>query len=132
MSGASDVELSEIVITAQEIARNATKQLGGYILPQFEDGIRIHTNSNLSIALVSNCLLLLCTEIKDLNEKSPIESDLIVKEHEVELKFYSSGLKEGAYRAVAQQLDLLIGGEHPSIRIESSPEYLSICFKRLW
>jgi hypothetical protein len=124
-------KLSEIVISAQDLSRNATKLVGGFALPDFKSDPKIYHKGNLAIAIITNCLLLISSELGKLGSKNGIS--LITNEHSefVELLFSAKDLTESITKSLTNDLKNLIGTEHPTILVEAIDEKIRLNFSRL-
>ena len=120
--------LSEIVISAQDLSRNATKLIGGFPLPDFESDPKIYTKGNLAIAIITNCLLIISSELGKSESKNGISLD--TKEHEgfIELIFSAKDLTQSSRETVINDLNNLIVTEHPTITVDIIDEKIRLNF----
>jgi len=121
-------KLSEIVISAQDLSRNATKLIGGFPLPDFESDPKIYTKGNLAIAIITNCLLIISSELGKSGSKNGISLD--TKEHAgiIELIFSAKDLTQSSTEKVINDINNLIGTEHPTIAIDLIDEKIKLNF----
>jgi len=120
--------LSEIVISAQDLSRNATKLIGGFPLPDFESDPKIYTKGNLAITIITNCLLIISSELGKSESKNGISLD--TKEHEgfIELIFSAKDLTQSSRETVINDLNNLIVTEHPTITVDIIDEKIRLNF----
>ena len=111
-------KLSEIVVSAQELSRNATKLVGGFALPDFKSDPMIYTKGNLAIAIITNCLLIISSELGKSGSENGIR--LITNEHAefIELLFSAKDLSQSSTEKVLNDIKTLIGTEHPTIMVD--------------
>ncbi|MDC0230473.1 GAF domain-containing protein [Aureispira] len=120
--------LSEIVISAQDLSRNATKLVGGFPLPDFKSDPKIYTKGNLAIAIITNCLLIISSELGKSESNNGIS--LVTNEHDefIELLFSAENLTKISAQKVITDLNKLIGLEHPTIRVDLIGEQIKLQF----
>ena len=111
-------KLSEIVVSAQDLSRNATKLIGGFPLPDFKSDPTIFTKGNLAIAIITNCLLIISSELGKTESKNGIS--LVTNEHTefIELLFSAKDLTQISKERVIKDLKNLIGTDHPTIIVD--------------
>ena len=120
--------LSEIVVSAQDLSRNATKLVGGFPLPDFKSDPKIYTKGNLTIAIITNCLLMIASEMGKSELNNGIS--LVTNEHDefVELLFSAENLSKISAKKVITDLNKLIGLEHPTVRIDLIDDQIKLQF----
>ena len=123
--------LSEIVLSAQDLSRNATKLIGGFPLPDFKSDPKIYANGNLAIAIITNCLLIISSELGKSESKNGIS--LVTNEHAefVELFFSAKDLSERSTEAVITNLKNLIGTERPTFMIDLIDKKIRLKFSTI-
>lgn len=121
-------KLSEIVISAQDLSRNATDLIGGFPLPDFKSDPIINTKGNLAIAIITNCLLLISSELEKLEAKSGIRVVTNEQAKFVQLLFSAKNLSKSSTEAVLNNLKKIIDTEHPTIMIDSIDEKIRLNF----
>lgn len=121
--------LSKILVAAQDLSRNATKLVGGFPLPDVKSDPLILTKGNLAIAIVTNCLLIISSELGKLEAKSGINLKLNEKHESIEMIFTADDLDNPSVEIVTKNLKELIGSEHPSVLIDSNSGEIRIVFK---
>lgn len=128
ISNIESTKLSEIVVSAQDLSRNATKLIGGFPLPDFKSDPKIYTKGNLAIAIITNCLLIISSELGKLNSKNGIS--LVTHEHDefIELLFSAKDLTRSSAEIAINDLKILIGTEHPTIVVDSIDEKIRLYF----
>ena len=131
VSNLTQPNLSEIVISAQELSRNATKVVGGFTLPGFLSDPKVLTKGDLAIALVSNCLLSISSELKKLKLTDGIQLDVKVENEVALLLFKAKGLDAKSFEIISAQLNMLSGDNHPTVSIYSYGESIKLEFKTL-
>jgi len=121
-------KLSEIVISAQDLSRNATEIIGGFPLPDFTSDPKIYTKGNLAIAIITNCLLIISSELGKSGSKNGIS--LVTNEHTkfIELLFSAKDLSLSSTETVLNKLKNLIGTEHPTIIVDSIEKKIRLNF----
>lgn len=121
-----DTQLSEVLSSAQDLTRNATRAAGGFPMPELLSDRTLRIKGDFAIAIISNCLLMISSEIKRIDGHRGIRLVLTEQEELVTLKFKAKELSEQDFEMVSEQLNLLIGEEHPAVNIESSEKVLNI------
>lgn len=122
--------LSEIVISAQDLARSATKLVGGFPLPDFSSDPIILTKGTLAIATVTNCLLFIAAELQELKSKNGILLNILEKDDSVELYFSAVNITIRSEEAALKQLIAQLGSE-PSISIDLVGNELRVTLKSI-
>ena len=121
--------LSEIVVAAQDLSRNSTKIVGGFPLPDFDSDPMIFTKGSLAIAIITNCLLIMSSELGKINSKSGIRLDTNNHQEFIEMLFSAKDLDKKSIELVTDSLKQLIGIEDPTILIDSTDKELRLKFK---
>ena len=125
---AESTPVSEIITSAQDLARNSTNLIGGFPLPDFKSDPIIYAKGNLALAIATNCLLLMSSEIGKRNSNKGIELKIDEKTTTVELIFTSVDLNETKILNVVNKLNGLITSEMPSLKIRSDGAQLILEF----
>ena len=122
------IRLSEIIISAQDLSRNATKLIGGFPLPAFESDPKIYTKGNLAIAIITNCLLIISSELGQSGSKNGIS--LVTNEYAefIELLFSAEDLTKISAKKAINDLNKLISPEHPTIMVDLIGERIRLKF----
>ena len=128
---AESTPISEIITSAQDLARNSTNLIGGFSLPDFKSDPVIYAKGNLALAIATNCLLLMSSEIGVENSNKGIELQINEKPSSVELVFMASDINESAMRKVANNLNRLLTSEMPSLKLQSKGSELILDFKTI-
>lgn len=123
--------ISDVVIAAQDLSRNACREVGGFPLPDFVDDPLIYTKSNLAIAVVSNCLLYVASMLRTLGSTKGIDLAIKESEREVELAFFAEDLMEPQLQSIAQDLKILIGEEEPTVSVTAVHNAVIVHFKTI-
>ena len=123
--------ISEIVTSAQDLARNSTKLIGGFPLPDFKSDPTIHTKGNLALAIITNCLLLMSSELEKLRATTGISLDIKENKEWIELIFSASDLNEDILMSIHEKLENIITGEVPSFKLTSKDATLTLNFKTI-
>lgn len=121
--------LSEIIVAAQDLSRNATKLTGGFALPDFKSDPMIYTKGNLVIAVITNCLLLISYELGKKDSTCGINLECNEHTEFVKLVFSANDLGKSESKRVADNLQELIGSERPALQVDSNSETISLQFK---
>ncbi|MDG1901220.1 MAG: GAF domain-containing protein [Bacteroidales bacterium] len=121
-------KLSKIVVSAQDLSRNATKLIGGFPLPDFESDPKIYTQGNLAIAIVTNCLLIISSELGKSGSKNGIRLDTNESDEFIELTFSAKDLTQSSTEMVINDLNNLIGTDDPTIRVDLIDEKIRLNF----
>jgi hypothetical protein len=129
LSDFSGSELSKILISVQDLTRNATKTIGGFPMPELEEEPVLRTKSDLAIALISNYILILSAELKGLDSKAGIRLNVLEKNGFVDLEFTSADLSKESAQKLFNQINLLIGKDQPSILLIEKSNGITISFK---
>ena len=122
-------QLSEVVISAQDLSRNAPDLVGGVPLPHFSNDPIIYTKGNLAIAIVTNCLLAISAELRKLESKNGIRLNVIVQHEFAELIFSAKDLNKSASDAAISRLDNLLGSNQPTVSINLIENKIKLIFK---
>ena len=128
---AESTPISEIITSAQDLARNSTNLIGGFSLPDFKSDPIIYAKGNLALAIATNCLLLMSSEIGVENSSKGIELQINEKPSSVELVFMASDINESAMLKVANNLNRLLTSEMPSLKLQSRGSELILDFKTI-
>lgn len=120
--------ISEIITSAQDLSRNSTNLIGGFPLPDFKSDPIIYAKGNLALAIATNCILLLSSEIGKRNSNKGIELKIDEKTTTVELIFTSVDLNETKILNVVNKLNGLITSEMPSLKLRSDGSQLILEF----
>lgn len=128
---AESTPISEIITSAQDLARNSTDIIGGFSLPDFKSDPIIYAKGNLALAIATNCLLLMSSEIGVENSSKGIELQINEKPSSVELVFMASDINESAMLKVANNLNRLLTSEMPSLKLQSRGSELILDFKTI-
>jgi hypothetical protein len=121
--------ISNIIISAQDLSRNSTKQIGGFYLPDFKSDPIVYTKGNLALAVITNSLLLISSEIEINETNNGIELNINEKKNSIDLVFTADEVNETNMLKVFKSLDKLIGSEMPSLEIKSNGVELILNFK---
>ena len=124
-------QLSEIIVAAQDLSRNATKLIGCFGLPDFKSDPMIYTKGNLAIAIITNCLLIISSELGKKESTNGINLEIMEHSGFIELMFSAKDLCRDTAKVVTDNLTQLIGSEHPTILVEAMSEDVSVQFKTL-
>lgn len=127
---AGSSRLSEIIISAQDLARSATKLVGGFPLPDFSSDPVILTKGSLAIALVTNCLLAIAAELRKLESKNVILLRVEEQDDSVELYFSAENFTIQAGKTASTQLNAQLGSE-PSVSIDLVGDELRLTFESI-
>lgn len=123
--------LSEIIVAAQDLSRNATKLVGGFSLPDFKSDPLIHTKGSLAIAIVTNCLLIISSELGKTDTKNGISLNLNEHAESIELIFSAKDLSKKSIEAATNDLIKLIRSQHPTVLIDTVKGAIRIKFKSI-
>jgi GAF domain-containing protein len=123
--------LSELVIAAQDLSRNATNLVGGFHLPDFESDPLIYTKGNLAIAILTNCLLFMASELGHFESRNGITLNSKEQPESVELLFSAIDLNNKSYELIASNLIRLIRNEQLTVLIDSTDEAVRLKFRTL-
>ncbi len=130
ISDFSGSSLSEILVSAQDLTRNATKAVGGFPMPYLDDDPILYVKADFAIALISNCLLFICAELNEIESKKGIELIVEEKNDFVDLKFSSKALNKETAIRLYSQLNLLVGDNQPQISLTQKDTGIVISFKK--
>ncbi len=122
------LSLSEVVIAAQDLARNATKLIGGCPLPEFTQDPIVYTNGTLAVAIVTNCLLAMAAALGEKNATRGIDLGIHYRPEAVDLSFTGTELEQADYEKALQQLILQLGSD-PSVFVDTIEMGIEITFK---
>ncbi|WKV12755.1 GAF domain-containing protein [Marivirga harenae] len=129
LSNFSESEITKILISAQDLTRNATKAVGGFPMPDIDDEVIIQAKADLAIALISNCLLIVSAELKEVNSTAGIQLHVNQKNEFIDLEFTSTDLTKEAAHKLFNQLNLLIGTSQRSIVLKEKSNGITISLK---
>ncbi|MGJ3234623.1 GAF domain-containing protein [Marivirga sp.] len=127
----SGSELAKILISAQDLTRNATKAVGGFPMPDIDEETIIHVKANLAIALISNGLLMISAELNHFNARSGIQLNVNERSDFIDLEFTSQDMTEESAEKLFYQLNLLVGTDQPSILLTKGNNGITISFKTI-
>jgi len=127
---AGSLHLSEIVISAQDLARTATKLDGGFPLPEFTTDPIIYTKGTLAIAIVTNCLLGVAAELWELGSTNGIQVGFVNSNELAELTFTAQDFGASACESAIDPLIKQLGGE-PSVSIAAVGKEIRLGFKTI-
>ncbi len=122
------LRLSEVVTSAQDLARNTTKSIGGFPLLEFYADPTIYTHGTLAIAIVANCILAIAAALGKLESQNGIKAKIIEQQGFTVLIFSAPDLNAQESEAIANKLNAQLGIE-PSVSIESEGEKIKLTFK---
>ncbi|MDT0553657.1 GAF domain-containing protein [Urechidicola vernalis] len=122
-------KLSEIIISAQDLSRNATNLIGGFSLPDFKSDPLIYTKGNWAIAIITNCLLIISSELHSLNSSNGIQLVIKEKDKNVELLFTAIDMKRVNIKNTLGQMKKLLEKKYPTFSFDSVEEKIRIIFK---
>lgn len=120
--------LSDILISAQDLSRNCTKLIGGFPLPDFKTDPKIYTKGNMAIAIITNCLLMMSAELSSSKSENGIRLETKDHKDHVELLFSAIGFGQKSAEYISNNLKNLIGKEHPTIRVDFEEEKIRLDF----
>ena len=121
-------KLSEIIISAQDLSRNATKLIGGFSLPDFKSVPKIYTKGNLAIAITTNCLLMLAAELGKLGSDNGINLDIDQHADFIELLFTAKDLSKSSITTIISNLKNLISADFETIDVDAIDEKIRLKF----
>jgi hypothetical protein len=120
--------LSEIVTSAQDLTRPATKAVGGFPLPEFFSDPYIRTKRTLSIAIITNCILAIAAELEKIESRNGIRLSIIEHDESIELNFSTPDLGlTSDNTAIDKIIDRL--GTDPSVNIGTTNNGIMLTFK---
>lgn len=123
--------LSEVLTAAQDLSRNATNLIGGFPLPELEFDPKIYTKGNFTIAIITNCLLVLAAELGKLDSKNGIALNTQKHDGFIDLIFSGKDLSNGHIESAEIQLKKLIGIELATLSIRSQGNELILKFRTI-
>jgi hypothetical protein len=123
--------LSEVLTSAQDLSRNATNLIGGFPLPDLEINPKIYTKGNFTIGIITNCILLLSSELGNINSENGIELETKEREGFIDLLFSGKDLSENSTEEIVVKLKKLIGIELPTLSINSLKNKIQLTFKTI-
>ncbi len=123
--------LSEVLTSAQDLSRNATNLIGGFPLPDLEINPKIYTKGNFTIGIITNCILLLSSELGNINSKNGIELETREREGLIDLLFSGKDLSENSTKEIVAKLKQLIGIELPTLSINSLKSKIQLTFRTI-
>lgn len=123
--------LSEVLTSAQDLSRNATNLIGGFPLPDLEINPKIYTKGNFTIGIITNCILLLSSELGNINSKNGIELETREREGLIDLLFSGKDLSENSTKEIVAKLKKLIGIELPTLSINSLKSKIQLTFRTI-
>ena len=123
--------LSNILTSAQDLSRSATDLVGGFPLPDLDINPKIYTKGNFTIGIITNCLLLIASELG--NSKSINGIDLVAKERKglVDLYFSGKDLSELSVEEIVLKIKKLIGIELPTLSIKPFKNSVQLTFRTI-
>ena len=123
--------LSEVLTAAQDLSRNATNLIGGFPLPELEFDPKIYTKGNFTIAIITNCLLVLAAELGKLDSKNGIALNTQKYDGFIDLIFSGKDLSKNSVNSAEIQLKKLIGIELATLTIRSPGNEMILKFRTI-
>ena len=105
------------------------QEIGGFYLPDFKSDPIVYTKGNLALAVITNSLLLISSEIEINETNNGIELNINEKKNSIDLVFTADEVNETNMLKVFKSLDKLIASEMPSLEIKSNGVELILNFK---
>ena len=124
-------KLSEVLTSAQDLSRNATNLIGGFPMPELEFDPKIYTKGNFTIAIITNCLLVLSSELGKVDSKNGITLNTQRYDGFIDLIFSGEDLSIDSAESAKIQLEKLIGIELATLTIQSSSNKLILKFRTI-
>ena len=123
--------ISKIITAAQDLSRHSTKLIGGFSLPDFKSDPIVYTKGNLALAIITNCLQIISSELGKINSQNGIELKIEESHDSVELIFSANELNEDSWKIVLNNIKQLVTSELPTLMIDSKEAELILNFKTL-
>jgi hypothetical protein len=123
--------LSKVLTSAQDLSRNATNLIGGFPLPDLETNPKIYTKGNFTIGIITNCILLISSELGKINSKNGIELETKERKGLVDLLFSAKDLSENSTKEIVIKLKKLIGIELPTLSVNSLKRKIQLTFRTI-
>ena len=122
------IHLSEVLTAAQDLSRSSTSLIGGFPLPDLDCNPKIYTKGNFAIAIITNCLLALSSELAGVNSKNGISLEVKMNEDTIDLIFSGVDLSENSAKETIHKLRKLIGVDLPTLKINSLKNDIILTF----
>ena len=123
--------ISKLVTAAQDLSRYSTKSIGGFSLPDFKSDPIVYTKGNLALAIITNCLQIISSELGKVNSQNGIDLNIDESHDSVELIFSANDLSEQSWEIVLNNIEQLITSELPTLMINSKGSELILNFKTI-
>ncbi len=124
-------KLSEVLTAAQDLSRYATNSIGGFPLPELKFDPKIYTKGNFTIAIITNCLLVLAAELGKLDSKNGIILKTQKYDGFIDLIFSGKDLSNDHIESAEIKLKKLIGIELATLTIRSDCNQLFLKFRTI-
>jgi hypothetical protein len=123
--------ISTLITAAQDLSRHSTKLIGGFPLPDFKSDRIVYTQGKLALAIITNCLQIISSELGKANSQNGIVLNIDESDDFVELKFSTNDLTEQSWKKVNKKIEQLITSELPTLTIDSRAAGLILNFKTM-
>ena len=121
--------ISTLITAAQDLSRHSTRLVGGFPLPDFKSDRIVHTQGNLALAIITNCLQIISSELGKINSQNGIDLNIHENDDFIELQFSTNDLSEQSWEKINKKLEQLITSELPTLTIDSRAAGLILNFK---
>lgn len=130
MTPSPSTRLSDVATAAQDLARQATRPVGGVPLPDLSFDPLVYAPRPLAVALLATTLTALAARLASLGESGGIEMRLRDLGPTAELALSAPGLSDAVIEEVASELGDPIGTD-PTVAIDGAGGALRLTFRIL-
>jgi hypothetical protein len=123
--------ISTLITAAQDLSRHSTRLIGGFSLPDFKSDRIVYTQGNLALAIITNCLQIISSELGKVNSQNGIDLNIDESDDFVELQFSTNDLSEQSWEKIKKNTEQLITSELPTLKINSKAAGLILNFKTI-
>ena len=110
--------ISKIITAAQDLSRHSTNLVGGFPLPDFESDPFLYTEGNLALAILTNFLLMISSELEKVNSENGIDAKIHESPDSVDITFSANDLTQESWELVLDNMEQLITSEFPTFSID--------------
>ena len=110
--------ISKIITAAQDLSRHSTNLVGGFSLPDFESDPFLYTEGNLALAILTNFLLMISSELEKVNSENGIDAKIHESPDSVDITFSANDLTQESWELVLNNMEQLITSEFPTFSID--------------
>lgn len=119
--------LSEVLTAAQDLARHATRPVGGAPLPHLEADPVVHASRPLAVALLTTVLTAVAARLARRGAPGGIRMEIEARGATAELAIRAEGLADGAAEEIASELGAEVGRD-PAVALRGDEGAVRVAF----